>query len=652
MALDIFEDEEFKKQPRSVREDVVRNYAKQEIAADPEFQTLPPEERRGILQRYFKDNLPEAVEEKPWQPSALEAYPELLKTPMADAFRDIPSETVTGIIEEERKKPLAARVGELAQWGMITGPKTFMGKMPVTPPPKIPAINLLKPKITGIKGQAPRGVPIPRFFPPEPEILTAKELAMRKVPIPDLTAKEKTAIIRQAEREGGGYIVGKKPNLGSETVKTTLFPGMEKKVKLAPADVPKTPLMPQRVGPSISAGGSLRPDIGKSQFEIIQEEMAQAKGKPQYAGPREEFISTPEGTIIPPEGVAPLKLGDPNLSAFEQAKKQLGTVTGEPPIPPKGKQPKPKKTIPPVSLGETSQLPPVPKFAKKAPDRAPEWVYEQKEPIVYQYEGYDPNVKLHAYTAQIQGGEALSHNNSSVFITKNRLKSGMVKPEDKIIGGPFATETKAALQPSPIIKTPKPTTSKKVWTTVSRKQAAEEATIVREKMQLRQKIEREKLISEGKLFNPSTGKWETGMAAEKPVITKQSTSKAKTKAAWDKITSGAEKGTATGKEATLPAKLPAITKEPWEMTKQEYIKPPYTSPAMHKYGVQKALSEGKPVPPEVLKDYPDLVKTSKGTEEGKARLSTLIGLGAGATGAAVLPKILTPTLPHTETEER
>src|SRR3990167_10384486 len=116
MALDIFEDEEFKKQPRSVREDVVRNYAKQEIAADPGFQTLPPEERRGILQRYFKDNLPEAVEEKPWQPSALEAFPALLKTPMADAFRDIPSETVTGIIEEERKKPLASRVGELAQW--------------------------------------------------------------------------------------------------------------------------------------------------------------------------------------------------------------------------------------------------------------------------------------------------------------------------------------------------------------------------------------------------------------------------------------------------------------------------------------------------------------------------------------------------------
>ncbi len=51
-----------------------------------------------------------------------------------------------------------------------------------------------------------------------------------------------------------------------------------------------------------------------------------------------------------------------------------------------------------------------------------------------------------------------------------------------------------------------------------------------------------------------------------------------------------------------------VAKEPWQMTKAEYIKPPYTSPAMHKYGVQKALSEGKPVPSEVLKDYPDLAK--------------------------------------------
>src|SRR3990167_11436139 len=107
MALDIFEDEEFKKQPRSVREDVVRNYAKQEIAADPEFQQLPPEERRGILQRYFKDNLPEAEEDIPFQTPSLEAYPELLKSPLPEAFQNIPAESVTEMIREEQEKSVA-----------------------------------------------------------------------------------------------------------------------------------------------------------------------------------------------------------------------------------------------------------------------------------------------------------------------------------------------------------------------------------------------------------------------------------------------------------------------------------------------------------------------------------------------------------------
>lgn len=47
-------------------------------------------------------------------------------------------------------------------------------------------------------------------------------------------------------------------------------------------------------------------------------------------------------------------------------------------------------------------------------------------------------------------------------------------------------------------------------------------------------------------------------------------------------------------------------KEPWQMTQKEYVRPPYTSPAMHKFGVGKALREGKPVPAEVLAEYPDL----------------------------------------------
>jgi len=51
-----------------------------------------------------------------------------------------------------------------------------------------------------------------------------------------------------------------------------------------------------------------------------------------------------------------------------------------------------------------------------------------------------------------------------------------------------------------------------------------------------------------------------------------------------------------------------ITKQPWEMTKGEYVDGHVRSPAMHNYAVQQALKEGKPVPLEVLKDYPDLVK--------------------------------------------
>lgn len=85
-------------------------------------------------------------------------------------------------------------------------------------------------------------------------------------------------------------------------------------------------------------------------------------------------------------------------------------------------------------------------------------------------------------------------------------------------------------------------------------------------------------------------------------------------------------------------------KEPWEMTKEEFIIPMsfekamkildkfpelkgkvswrsdgtyYFSPEQHKYIIKQALSEGKPVPVEVLKDYPDLVKKYKKVKPGK-----------------------------------
>lgn len=61
--------------------------------------------------------------------------------------------------------------------------------------------------------------------------------------------------------------------------------------------------------------------------------------------------------------------------------------------------------------------------------------------------------------------------------------------------------------------------------------------------------------------------------------------------------------------------------EPWQMTKAEYVKvradrlkegveykSKFTSEQLHERNVKDALSEGKPVPPEVLAEYPDLAK--------------------------------------------
>jgi hypothetical protein len=94
-------------------------------------------------------------------------------------------------------------------------------------------------------------------------------------------------------------------------------------------------------------------------------------------------------------------------------------------------------------------------------------------------------------------------------------------------------------------------------------------------------------------------------------------------------------GDNTGKQYTSLAKAKAYIKaiekalsegkkEPWQMTLEEYAyaeasKYGHGKPRMdwikagygetyrsHKTTVQRALKEGKPVPPEVLRDYPDL----------------------------------------------
>lgn len=56
-----------------------------------------------------------------------------------------------------------------------------------------------------------------------------------------------------------------------------------------------------------------------------------------------------------------------------------------------------------------------------------------------------------------------------------------------------------------------------------------------------------------------------------------------------------------------------VLKEPWQMTRSVYSVgvgwAEGKNPAiLHKESVIRALSEGKPVPVEVLKDYPELAK--------------------------------------------
>ena len=87
-----------------------------------------------------------------------------------------------------------------------------------------------------------------------------------------------------------------------------------------------------------------------------------------------------------------------------------------------------------------------------------------------------------------------------------------------------------------------------------------------------------------------------------------------------------------GTTKTKPTKSP--TKEPWQMTREEYFtegkqqaelyrKGISTVPdsgkyntSYHRESIKQALSEGKPVPAEVLKDYPEL---GQGTPEKKVK---------------------------------
>jgi len=67
-------------------------------------------------------------------------------------------------------------------------------------------------------------------------------------------------------------------------------------------------------------------------------------------------------------------------------------------------------------------------------------------------------------------------------------------------------------------------------------------------------------------------------------------------------------------QQAVPAAAPAAAKKPWQMTREEFTAGLggtrlRISTQGHRQRVVQALSEGKPVPPEVLAEYPDLAKT-------------------------------------------
>lgn len=70
------------------------------------------------------------------------------------------------------------------------------------------------------------------------------------------------------------------------------------------------------------------------------------------------------------------------------------------------------------------------------------------------------------------------------------------------------------------------------------------------------------------------------------------------------------------KGEVTPPERPA--KEPWQMTQKEWVDGHIKSPGMHREHIRLAIKAGKPVPAEVLKDYPELVK-AKGPEVTRER---------------------------------
>lgn len=85
----------------------------------------------------------------------------------------------------------------------------------------------------------------------------------------------------------------------------------------------------------------------------------------------------------------------------------------------------------------------------------------------------------------------------------------------------------------------------------------------------------------------------------------------------------------------------------FEITQGRSPMPPNIIARLHEKVIEAALSEGKPVPPEVLKDYPGLVKTTEETrEQAKERIKgTMHRYHSGEMVRAVIQKVDDKTIP-------
>ncbi len=127
-------------------------------------------------------------------------------------------------------------------------------------------------------------------------------------------------------------------------------------------------------------------------------------------------------------------------------------------------------------------------------------------------------------------------------------------------------------------------------------------------------------------------------------------------------------GEVAGAQGSQPAAQKEVGKQPWQMTRKDAQKrygrsgTPPSSSYTHKQEVQNALREGQPVPPEVLKDYPDLQNASlkANPEFGRAAEQIAPGRQLGtdeevtraiqATKPAELPKTAIPKAPSVKSD--